>query len=809
VVVRWKLTIQGKASSPTILIFATILVNGTYSMSQNALFVGKKDLSGRLLEGLGFDWSDALSFFSSLNQTALSLGLAKISFNISGSFTIDPSVVSTSTTDLATSYPFQRKAFFANGRFWAFYSDGTSMLFKTSVDGLTWSAATAVRGAAVGYYFSAATNGTHIAYAHAAGGALSYRLGVLNADGTISWSAPEQTVPTTVSPSAAYEPSIAFDSNGFVWIGFTEASGTLWNYVVTRSSLRDGTWSTAAGFPFQLLQSGVFWPVSIVPLSAGKMLASYVSASNIAVRSWSGSSWNPAVSTANAVGLRWSASSAGDTGHIAYLKYSTNDIIYARYDYATNSLTETILVSSATSTSAPVISSDPSTGDLYVFAATKTTGSPAGWTADHIYYTKFTASSGTWGSWVDWINESTELLKGADRLSSFYQAYGGNAFIGLMYMTKTASPFNVKFAFLQLNNPPNAPTLSAPAANSRFNPRTSVTFRWAFSDPNAGNTQSAYQLQIGDSAFSTIYVDTGQVNSATGSVTVTLPSTIGLYYWRVRTWDNYGVVGPYSSGQAIIVDGIKLVQQAIDLKGQKVYVKAQYAYDGNPIPNANISYAGLYALTNSTGWAVFDLSSLNTVPWNATSYPISEPAFGLRARLQNQSIGFNKVPVSPFSIRATGQIVSPVWNDIARKLSFNATGDVIVKVGDFGVPYTVEVNGAIYTNWVYDIVLQEILIRNLGSKVVLTWQASPPVGAGGGGGGAGVSPPSSQPMEQPPLPPVITPPTNLITAGLFGIIFIIGGALTYRALQRRQSVSAVWRKRDKVRKIKWKRRSAF
>jgi hypothetical protein len=93
-----------------------------------------------------------------------------------------------------------------------------------------------------------------------------------------------------------------------------------------------------------------------------------------------------------------------------------------------------------------VISIDSSTNDLYVFAATKTTGTPSGWTANHIYYKKYTASTGQWGSWIDWIDETTETLTAAYMLTCFYRAY--NNYIGLTYMTKTTSPYNVKFAFL-------------------------------------------------------------------------------------------------------------------------------------------------------------------------------------------------------------------------------------------------------------------------------------------------------------------------------------------------------------------------
>jgi hypothetical protein len=140
------------------------------------------------------------------------------------------------------------------------------------------------------------------------------------------------------------------------------------------------------------------------------------------------------------------------------------------------------------------------------------------------------------------------------------------------------------------NNPPYAPTLSSPAANYRFNPSASVTFTWTFSDPDAGDSQSAYQLQIGTSSFTTIYLDTGKVSSTAQNTTQTLPSnmTVGVYYWRVKTWDSKGAEGPYSTGRAIIVDRIKItacgiLNNVVDTRtGGAVWYTAVYEYDNTP-----------------------------------------------------------------------------------------------------------------------------------------------------------------------------------------------------------------------------------
>lgn len=69
---------------------------------------------------------------------------------------------------------------------------------------------------------------------------------------------------------------------------------------------------------------------------------------------------------------------------------------------------------------------------------------------DHIYGKK--SVSGTWDtSPTDWIDESAEILTSNDVLTSFYQDYGNK--IGLAYLTKTASPYNVKHKYLNLAQP--------------------------------------------------------------------------------------------------------------------------------------------------------------------------------------------------------------------------------------------------------------------------------------------------------------------------------------------------------------------
>ena len=468
------------------------------------------------------------------------------------------------------------------------------------------------------------------------------------------------------------------------------------------------------------------------------------------------------------------------------------------------------------------------------------------------------------GSWPDPWNPTSE-----DRIYSIYCTYTAEA----------------------ANNPPNAPTLNSPSANSRFDPSESVQFTWTFSDPDAGDSQSAYQFQLDDdSDFSSPIIDTGKVSSSTSSTTQTLPSTVGLYYWRVKTWDSNDAEGAWSSGRPIIVDRVQVTlsisdnridigtamswsftatyaydgssatnyvtvtlndtttkntvgkwaftvssitdsnygltaftsntveviwdalnatNYVVDAENGLVYVKVVYCYGNQPVPGANVSYAGLYAETNSSGWATFNVSSLANVGYNSTAAPLQDSTYGITVSLQNATIPFEKETVSPFVIKASAPITNADWNDVEGKLSFSSSGTIYVDVGDYGPPYQVEVNNEVWTNWSYDSTNQRVRINNVASTVVLVWEE----GGGGEGGQSGgfIPPQPEEPVPQLPIVPPTVPPETMVNFGIFIIVIVIVGAFAYKQLESSQKTSAKWRKRREQAKkpIKWKRKKRF
>lgn len=108
---------------------------------------------------------------------------------------------------------------------------------------------------------------------------------------------------------------------------------------------------------------------------------------------------------------------------------------------------------------------------------------------------------------------------------------------GVYSLTNVIDTFNLA---------PTAPTLTP---KSNFDATASALFAWTFNDPNVGDTQSAYELEIYDQADNSLDVDTGKVASATSSRTLTAATLTNgkSYRWRVRTWDAADVVSDWSA----------------------------------------------------------------------------------------------------------------------------------------------------------------------------------------------------------------------------------------------------------------------
>jgi hypothetical protein len=130
---------------------------------------------------------------------------------------IGPSTVGTTNVSyaLGNTEGYNHGGFYAVGRYWAWYTDGTNELLTSSTDGLTWSTPLIIRPGTGGAQFAGTFDGTYFHYVSShSHGQTVYRRGQPNSDGTITWSAPEQVVVTcgTTFPYSCDDATIAIDS---------------------------------------------------------------------------------------------------------------------------------------------------------------------------------------------------------------------------------------------------------------------------------------------------------------------------------------------------------------------------------------------------------------------------------------------------------------------------------------------------------------------------------------------------------------------------------------------------------------------
>jgi len=314
---------------------------------------------------------------------------------------LDPSTVGTTTTTTAPQYPFQRKSLYANGLFWGFYSNGTNLVYYTSPDNVNWTvgASSPIRACTIGFRFSVFVDTSgylHYAYCLATSNQpILYRRGYLESDGSITWSAVEQTVLAGAAGKYYHVPCISTDSADYPWIGYRWYDGTFDYPYVTKSSTKDGTWTTETPtFPYQLSTSVDTYRVAPIPLTSQRMLVIYTSGYYIRSKQWNGSAFGAERTTDDVylvANYCFSAVNEGDDVHLALLQDNLAggyNILHYIHTYATDSWgSPTTVQASVTITSAPVLSIDTINGELYCFWA----GSPV---IDYIYYKKY--SSGAW-----------------------------------------------------------------------------------------------------------------------------------------------------------------------------------------------------------------------------------------------------------------------------------------------------------------------------------------------------------------------------------------------------------------------------
>jgi hypothetical protein len=180
----------------------------------------------------------------------------------------------------ATRVPFQEKAFYVEGRYWAFFSDGTNIYFKSSTDNETWEEPTLI-GAGSGYEFTSCFDGTYVHYFRCLQSISQtgyYRRGAPQSDGSITWSAVEQSAASSDGSHTIGDPDIIVDSNGYAWISYPYSASdySTSEAHVVKNANNDGTWSEDFDTTMKSVSAGnEFIPIQLVALTSGKVYAVY------------------------------------------------------------------------------------------------------------------------------------------------------------------------------------------------------------------------------------------------------------------------------------------------------------------------------------------------------------------------------------------------------------------------------------------------------------------------------------------------------------------------------------------------------
>jgi len=350
----------------------------------------------------------------------------------------------------ATLNPCQRKTFYAAGLYWAWYSDGTNLGYRTSKSGLsgTWSSFQSIRACVESRFFSVWYDGRYCYYAYGSdstNSALVCRRGTPLANGTISWSADEQTAVAADANNILGRPFICVDGSGHMVIAYVfGANASAETPYVTMSGNTDGTWGTTpSGFPYQVNSTSADWRVAVVPeygASQGFVVVyGRGGGYGVKLRHYDGSTpwWaEKTTSSTLSVNAYFSTIASPNSVHVVFHRTTDFYLIHDELVLSTNNFEATLTVqASVAQHSAPQLVYDRWNSNLLCFWM----GSP---TAGHIYYKKRGLFGGSWSGIIDWCTE-TETVWSNNTLNGFYAIFEGR--IGFEWSTSTTSPYNIKY----------------------------------------------------------------------------------------------------------------------------------------------------------------------------------------------------------------------------------------------------------------------------------------------------------------------------------------------------------------------------
>lgn len=437
------------------------------------------------------------------------------------------STVSTTTESEATQYCFQRMGFYSPTacKYFQTYSSGGAggyIYYRSSSDNITWSSPTSIVSTNFGVsifslYYDVSNDKVHFVWTDYDD--ITYQRGTPQSNGTITMDVSAQTVETSDINKLEY-PTIAVDSNGYPYIGYGRYTQTGYgDPYVTKSSLNNGSWVTASGYPKQMhtLIENRDAISLILPLTSSKMYAVYWHQYETIYGSlFNGTGWESeeTITSAYDVVLGLSGVSISDDVYIAFVNYTSCGIKAFNRTYSEGAWGNVENVEPAdTGLSYAVLSQDGS--NVYCFF----------WNSSNaVYYKK--RVSGVWDSdATTFVADETNLL--STTMTGFFKSYSNK--IGVSWVNGTESPYDVRFETLSLGEIPTIAEFESPSTMYAYQ---EVLLNASVSDGD-GNTT----LQNATLTLSTDSVVLKWVNS-TNTFSMTAPDNKWALVSGARTYVN-------------------------------------------------------------------------------------------------------------------------------------------------------------------------------------------------------------------------------------------------------------------------------
>jgi len=350
-----------------------------------------------------------------------------------------PVTVGLTTRIDATYQQEQRKTFYAQGLYWVFYSDGTNLVYRTSVNSVVWSAATIVRACIRGYAFDVDYSPEYdllrVYYVYAYNGDLLFCRGTIVGN-TITWGT-EETVHTGLLWN---NPSLGVCTDGRLLVVSTFLSGGISYCYGWTTTDNDG--SSGWGFTNFRSQASIYpWLSCVVTLLSGRGYAMYCLSTPIYGRLFSAGTWH-GEDNITAVGhANFSATSEGDDVHLAYYATTAFTKAYRLRDYDGGGWQAEETIRTMASVFAGItICVDLSTGDLYAFWGERE-GAPNFFF--NVLYSK-KPNAGVWGAALNLAVNEPNLAYLS--INAFKRVW--NDTIGVVWIRNDLSPYDVRYTTL-------------------------------------------------------------------------------------------------------------------------------------------------------------------------------------------------------------------------------------------------------------------------------------------------------------------------------------------------------------------------